>query len=123
MMPPTDDVHPLEELNRYKKASKLADVARRAGLNTAHASQMDREWWEKAAEVARVNPPSWETIRQVVEILTERERADVIFDKFAREDAVDPEWQGDKTLRALYKERGADEIEWERGHRQRKRKR
>jgi ketopantoate reductase len=92
--PPTD-VNPHEAANRYRKASKLADVARRAGLDSKHANDMDREWWEKAAMVAQVNPPSWLTIRQVIEILVEREDADAIFDKFAREDADGAGWPED----------------------------
>ncbi len=72
-MPANKPQPSFEILAREKKAARLADTLWQYGITPAEAESASEDDWKLAALVARVNPPSADTIKIVIAMLEERE--------------------------------------------------
>lgn len=61
--------NPHESAARLRKATAIADILIARGFTMEHVSKMQPHHWHIVAMAARVNPPSEETVKMVIERL------------------------------------------------------
>lgn len=71
-----------EHAAREEKAHKLADYARSHGLTSEHLAVATDDQWEEMAFLAKVNAPSAETRKRVIQLSAAEETFEVVGDPF-----------------------------------------
>jgi hypothetical protein len=66
-------IHSCVHEARARKATKLADALRLLNCDWETAAYLSEEGWERLAQFAEVNSPSWQTRSMTLDLLRERE--------------------------------------------------